>query len=162
MHVPGDALTSLAVIGAVIWIALTGQTVADPILSGVIATVILVSAGRSLSEKGAILLQLSTRDLNYNRVIQEMESVPGVDGVHDVHIWSLSSSIFVLDAHVYSCERYVTRIKDINKEIKERLKGFRILHSTLEFECEDCTEAGSSGCILNRGALQDPSRHDNV
>jgi cobalt-zinc-cadmium efflux system protein len=162
LHVTGDALTSLAVIGAAVWIAVTGQTIADPILSGVIAIVILVSAGGVLSEAGAILLQFTPRDLDYDRVIREMESVPGVEEVHDVHIWSLSSSIFVLDAHVYSCERDVTRIKEINKEIKERLESFRILHSTLEFECEDCTEAGSSGCILNRGSLKDPPHDDNV
>jgi cobalt-zinc-cadmium efflux system protein len=162
LHVAGDALTSLAVIGAAVWIAATGQTIADPILSGVIAIVILLSAGVVLSEAGAILLQFTPRDLDYDRVIQEMESVPGVEEVHDVHIWSLSSGIFVLDAHVYSCERDVTRIKKIHKEIKERLERFRILHSMLEFECEDCTEAGSSGCIFNHGSLRDPSRHDNV
>jgi cobalt-zinc-cadmium efflux system protein len=59
LHVAGDALTSLAVIGAAVWIAATGQTIADPILSGVIAIVILLSAGVVLSEAGAILLQFT-------------------------------------------------------------------------------------------------------
>ena len=148
LHVAGDALTSVAVIGAAVWIAVTGQTVVDPILSVVIAMVILVSAASVLREAIAILLQFTPRDLDYDRVIREMESVPGVRGVHDVHIWSLSSSIFVLDAHVYSCETDVNRISEMKKTIKERLEAFRILHSTLEFECEECTEAGSSACIL--------------
>ncbi|MCE5297424.1 MAG: cation diffusion facilitator family transporter [Methanoregulaceae archaeon] len=152
LHVVGDALTSLAVIGAAVWIAVTGQVAADPILSGLIAIVILVSAAKVIREAVAILLQFTPRDLDYDSVIREMESVPGVEGVHDVHIWSLSSSIFVLDAHVYSCERDVNRIGEIKREIKERLKSFRILHSTLEFECEECTEAGSSACILTPGA----------
>lgn len=151
LHVVGDALTSLAVIGAAVWIAVTGQTVADPILSGLIALVILVSAAGVLREAITILLQFTPRDLDYDNVIREMESVPGVEGVHDVHIWSLSSSIFVLDAHVYSCERDAHRIGKIKREIKERLERFRILHSTLEFECEECPDAGSSACILTPG-----------
>jgi cobalt-zinc-cadmium efflux system protein len=127
----------------------------------VIAIVILVSAARVLREAVAILLQFTPRDLDYDCVIREMESVPGVEGVHDVHIWSLSSSIFVLDAHVYSCERDAIRIGEIKREIKERLESFGILHSTLEFECEECSEAGSSPCILKPGAGQDPSRFEN-
>jgi cobalt-zinc-cadmium efflux system protein len=154
LHVAGDALTSVAVIGAAVWIAVTGQTVVDPILSVVIAMVILVSAARVLREAIVILLQFTPRDLDYDRVIREMESVPGVEGVHDVHIWSLSSSIFVLDAHVYSCETDVNRIGEMKKAIKERLEAFRILHSTLEFECEECTEAGSSACVLVPGCNQ--------
>jgi cobalt-zinc-cadmium efflux system protein len=152
LHVAGDALTSVAVIGAAVWIAVTGQMVVDPILSVVIAIIILVSAARVLREAIAILLQFTPRDLDYDQVIREMESVPGVRGVHDVHIWSLSSSIFVLDAHVYSCETDVNRISEMKKTIKERLEAFRILHSTLEFECEECTEAGSSACVLVPGS----------
>jgi cobalt-zinc-cadmium efflux system protein len=161
LHVIGDALTSLAVIGAAVWIAVTGQTVADPILSGLIAIVILASAARVFREAIGILLQFTPRELDYDRVIREMESVPGVDGVHDVHIWSLSSSIFVLDAHDYSCEHDMTRIDMIKREIKERLESLRILHSTLEFECEECTEAGSSSCILTPGAGKAPPHFDN-
>lgn len=157
LHVVGDALTSFAVIIAAVWIAVTGQTAADPILSAVIAIVILISAARVLWESIAILLQFTPRDLDYDRVIREMESVPGVEGVHDVHIWSLSSSIFVLDAHVYSCERDVSRIDQIKRDIKKRLEGLGILHSTLEFECEECTDASSSSCILTPGAGTDPS-----
>jgi cobalt-zinc-cadmium efflux system protein len=46
----------------------------------------------------------------------------------------------VLDAHVYSCERDVEKIELMKQEIKERLKKYRILHSTLEFECEECKD----------------------
>jgi len=69
-------------------------------------------------------------------VIQERESVPGIDGVPDIHIWSLSSGIFISDAHIYNGERDVARIGEIKRAIKERLEEFRTLHSTLEFERE--------------------------
>ena len=156
LHVAGDALTSLAVIGAAVWIAVTGQTVADPLISIVIASVIIISAARLLREAGGILLQFTPRDLDIDAVIREMETVPGVDGVHDLHIWSLSSSIYVLDAHVYTCERDVTRIEEIKWAIKCRLERFRILHSTLEFECKECRDPDSSACTLTAGIGGNP------
>jgi len=88
-----------------------------------------------------------------------MQSVPDVDGVHHIHIWSLSSSIFVLNAHIYSCERDVARIGEIKRGNKERLDGFRILHSTPEFECAECTESVSSDCILTPAGGEEHSRN---
>jgi cobalt-zinc-cadmium efflux system protein len=148
LHVVGDALSSIAVIGAAVWIMITGRTIADPLLSGVIAVVILVSAAGVLQETIMILLQFTPRDVDFDEVIREMESVPGVAGVHDVHIWSLSSHIYVLDAHVYSCESDLTRLEGMKREIKRRLGRFRIFHTTLEFECEECRDAGLAACPL--------------
>lgn len=148
LHVAGDALSSLAVIGAAAWITLTGDTIADPLLSGAIAIVILVSSAGILRETIAIFLQFTPRELDFDSVIREMESVPGVAGVHDLHIWSLSSHILVLDAHVYCCEPDVVRIEEIKREIKHRLEQFGILHSTLEFECVECRQRGSAACTL--------------
>jgi cobalt-zinc-cadmium efflux system protein len=87
-----------------------------------------------------ILLQFTPRSVDFDAVVADMASVKGVDGVHHVHLWSLCSDINVLDAHVYSCERDVEKIDRIKREIKERLKKYRILHSTLEFECNECRE----------------------
>ena len=72
--------------------------------------------------------------------ITDMTSVTGGSRVHQVHIWSLSSDIHVLDAHIYFCERHVTKIADLKWEIKERLENYHIYHSTLEVECEECAD----------------------
>jgi cobalt-zinc-cadmium efflux system protein len=151
LHVMADALSSIAVIAAALWIMITGQTIVDPLLSGMIAVVIVVSAAGILRETVMILLQFTPRDVDFDEVIREMESVPGVAGVHDVHIWSLSSHIYVLDAHVYSCESDVKRIEGVKQEIKQRLGHFRIFHTTLEFECEECRDAGLAACSLVPG-----------
>ncbi len=146
LHVLGDTVSSVAVIAAAAWITLTGQTIADPVLSGIIAVLIVISAARILRETIVILLQFTPRSVDFDAVVADMAAVKGVDGVHHVHLWSLSSEINVLDAHVYTCEQDVEKIEQIKQEIKERLKKYRILHSTLEFECEecrDCTLAGS-------------------
>jgi cobalt-zinc-cadmium efflux system protein len=140
LHVLGDTLSSVAVIVAAIWIALTGQTVVDPLLGLVIAGVILLSSFSLLREAFSILLQFAPRDIDVEDVIREMESVEGVEGVHNVHFWSLCSNINVLDAHVYSCETDTGRLETIKTEIKQRLEKFRIGHSTLEFECRKCAD----------------------
>jgi cobalt-zinc-cadmium efflux system protein len=140
LHVIGDTVSSVAVIIAAVWISFTGFTIIDPVLSVFIAVLIIISALRILRETVTVLLQFTPRSVDFDSVIADMVTVPGVDGVHHVHIWSLCSEIFVLDAHVYSCEQSMKRIEVIKTEIKERLKKYKILHSTLEFECEECKD----------------------
>jgi len=140
LHVVGDTISSVAVIAAAVWISLTGQVIADPILSGIIAVLIVISAVRLLHETLRILLQFTPQSVDFDAVVADMNAVKGVDGVHHVHLWSLCSDINVLDAHVYSCERDVEKIELMKQEIKERLKKYRILHSTLEFECNECKD----------------------
>ena len=140
LHVVGDTVSSLAVIAAAVWISFTGQVIADPILSGIIAVLIVISAAKIFRETIMILLQFTPQSVDFDAVVADMTTVEGVDGVHHVHLWSLCSDINVLDAHVYTCEKDVEKIETIKQEIKERLKKYRILHSTLEFECYECKD----------------------
>ena len=140
LHVIGDTISSVAVIVAAVWITLTGQVLIDPVLSVIIAILIVISAARILRETMIILLQFTPQSVDFDAVVADMTSVSGVDGVHHVHIWSLCSDINVLDAHVYSCERDVEKIEQMKREIKERLRKYQILHSTLEFECNECRD----------------------
>jgi len=140
LHVIGDTVSSVAVIAAALWIALTGQTTVDPVLSGLISVLIVISAVGILRETLVILLQFTPKNINFDDVVHEMQSVDGVSGVHHVHLWSLSSDINVLDAHIYSCKKEMPEIEAIKKELKKRLEKFNIRHSTLEFECEECEE----------------------
>lgn len=140
LHVLGDTLSSVAVIAAAVWIALTGQTFVDPLLGIIIAILILVSSLSILNDAFRILLQFAPRDIAIEDVIATMESVKGVSGVHNVHLWTLCSNINVLDAHVYCCETDPDSREQIKVEIKHRLEPFRIGHSTLEFECRECED----------------------
>ncbi len=151
LHVMSDALSSLAVIAAALWIMVTGQNLVDPILSAGIALVIMVTALGVLREATEVLFQFAPRDLDYDDVIREITAVDGVQGVHDVHIWSLSSNVRVIDAHIYSCEHDARENETIKREIKRRLERFRIYHSTLEFECEECQNNGKEACVLTQG-----------
>jgi cobalt-zinc-cadmium efflux system protein len=152
LHVIGDAVSSIAVICSAIWIAFTGQVIIDPILSGIIAVMIIVSAAGILRETVGVLLQFTPRSVDFDAVIAAMSSVPGVAGVHHVHIWSLSSDINVLDAHIYSCEQDMARIAVIKTGIRERLEKYHVHHSTLEFECDEC----------RNGAVLEPAHRHHV
>ncbi len=145
LHVLGDTVSSVAVIAAALWITITGRVIVDPVLSGIIAVLIVISAARILRETVVILLQFTPQSVDFDAVVADITAVKGVDGVHHVHLWSLTSEINVLDAHVYTCEQDVQRIEVMKREIKERLNKYGILHSTLEFECEECTECTLAG-----------------
>lgn len=140
LHVLGDTLSSVAVIVAAVWIALTGQTWIDPVLGILIAVIIIISSFSILREAFGILLQFSPRGIDINDVIRDMESVPGVESVHNVHFWTLCPNINVLDAHIYSCDTDIRHIEERRAEIRRRLEKYQIGHSTLEFECEKCED----------------------
>lgn len=140
LHVIGDALSSFAVVGGAIAIYLTGYLALDPLLSAILVVVILFSTYRLVKDSVAILLQFTPKDVDFDAMMQDIESVRGVDGVHNVHVWALCSHVNVLDAHVYSCEQDVARRDAVKEEIKRHLEKFNIRHSTLEFECEECKD----------------------
>lgn len=100
LHVLGDMLGSVAalVAGVVIWT--TGYTPIDPILSMVVALLILISAWRLLWESLHVLLESVPGHIDIGTVAQDMADIPGVQVVHDLHIWTLSSGQIALSAHM--------------------------------------------------------------
>jgi cobalt-zinc-cadmium efflux system protein len=140
LHVLTDSLSSGAVIAAGIWMMLTGDMRVDPVLSALISIFIIASAIPLLRESGAIILQFAPRDIDLTALVTDLESVPGVEGVHNVHLWSLCSHTNVLDAHVYTCMERVADQEIIKLEIKRRLEKYHVWHSTLEFECNECKD----------------------
>lgn len=140
LHVLTDTLSSGAVIGAGVWIMVTGDMRIDPILSALLSIFIIASAIPLLRESGAIILQFAPRDVDLSALVADIESVPGVQGVHNVHLWSLCSHTNVLDAHIYTCMDRVADQEIIKEEIKHRLEKYRVWHSTLEFECNECKD----------------------
>ena len=146
LHVASDALSSAAVVGAAAVILVTGWTVVDPVLSVLIALLVLASAVRLLRETTAILLQFTPPGLDLEAVTAAMEEVDGVDSVHDVHVWALSSDLYILDGHVVTAATEMLEVEAIKTTLKNRLRRMGIDHVTLEFEAVPC-----EGCVI-----QDP------
>ncbi|HRH81358.1 MAG TPA: cation diffusion facilitator family transporter [Thiobacillaceae bacterium] len=100
MHVMGDLLGSVAALSAGLVITFTGWTPIDPLLSLVVAGLILVSAWRLLAEAVHVLLEGVPEHISIEGVAADLAAIPQVTSVHDLHIWTLSSGKVALSAHL--------------------------------------------------------------
>lgn len=100
MHVMGDLLGSVAALAAGLVIWLTGWTPIDPLLSLLVSGLILVSAWRLLQEALNVLLEGVPQHIDLAQVGDDLGTLHGVDSVHDLHVWTLSSGKVALSAHL--------------------------------------------------------------
>lgn len=100
LHVLGDALGSVAAIAAGIVIVTTGWTPIDPLLSLLVAALILVSALRLLREVVHVLMEGVPLHVRLDAVGRDLAALEGVLRVHDLHVWTLSSGVIALSAHL--------------------------------------------------------------
>ncbi|MFO7541203.1 MAG: cation diffusion facilitator family transporter [Thiobacillus sp.] len=100
LHVLGDALGSVAAITAGIVIVTTGWTPIDPLLSLLVAALILISALRLLSEVVHVLMEGVPTHVRLETVGKDLAALEGVLRVHDLHVWTLSSGTIALSAHL--------------------------------------------------------------
>lgn len=152
LHVLGDTISSVGVIVAGVIIARTGWQVVDPIIAIVIGCIILWGAVRLVRESSDILLEAVPKHIKMDRVIGTLKNVPGVDDVHDIHIWTITSGIYALSAHLLIEDQMVSRSAEIVRTVNQNLaKNFDITHTTLQIECESCEAA----CVCDIGKQED-------
>lgn len=132
LHVLSDVLGSLAAIGAGAIIALTGWLPADPLLSIGLALLILVSAVRLVGEAVDVLLEATPAHVSLAALADAIGSVPGVTGVHDLHVWTVSSGMVAMSAHA-TAPRPADH-QPVLEEITRRAQGFGIQHVTVQIE----------------------------
>jgi cobalt-zinc-cadmium efflux system protein len=143
VHMAGDALASLAVVAAaVVLVFVPSATWLDPASALVVAAVIVVQAVRVFASSIAVLLESTPSDLDLAELTATMAAVPGVGEVHDLHVWSLSSEMRVLSAHmVLTGHPTLEEAQLVGERVKATIAGpFDIAHSTLELECERCND----------------------
>lgn len=134
LEVVADMLSSIAVIIAGIIILSTGWLLIDPIISALIGLFILPRTFGLLKESVDILLEGVPKDVNYDAVEKYILKNPGVDSIHDLHIWSLTSGVNALSGHIImKPETTITEMNDIIFKIKKELNSsYKISHTTLE------------------------------
>ena len=147
LHMAADTLVSVGVVISGIVIALTGWSVIDPIISIVIAGVILVSTWELLSESVRMSIDAVPEGIDPDEVKEGMRAVDGVCDVHHLHIWPISTTETALTAHVVLS-------KDADPEtvvhaLKHELREAGIHHATLETEREGhpCADEEPCGCM---------------
>ena len=99
LHVLADALGSLGAVSAGIVMLATGWFLADPLISVLIGMLILVSSGRLLSESLGVLLEAVPPHIDTHEIASALIGAPGVRGVHDLHVWTVTSGFVALSCH---------------------------------------------------------------
>lgn len=139
LHMLGDTLSTAAVIAGGAAILFTGMMWIDPILSIVIAAMILWSSVGIIRETLNILLEGTPRNVKLGAVRAAMQSVEGVVDVHDLHVWSLGSRSHALASHVTIAEMPMSECGEILTGINNKLRDrFHITHTTIQFETTGC------------------------
>jgi cobalt-zinc-cadmium efflux system protein len=132
LHVLGDLLGSVGTIAAGAIVLLTGWTPADPIISVLIALLILVSAWNLVKEATDVLLESVPGYLDLSDIVASLEAIEGLDDVHDVHVWKITSGFVALSGHgVIDDPAEHMRILD---EVRDRMRKFGIEHVTFQIE----------------------------
>lgn len=136
-EVLSDLLTSVGVIVAGIVMWTTGWYLADPILSAGIGLFIFPRTWVLLKEAVGILLEGTPSDVNLTALREAVTSVEGVAGVHDLHVWSLTTAVNAMSAHVVVREGKA--YDDVLQRVRVRITStFKISHVTLQMEPNDC------------------------
>lgn len=132
LHVLGDALTSVGVLVGAGIIALTGWTRIDAIISIGIAAVIVFTSLLLLRDVFNVLMEAAPPGLDTETIRKTIVAVPGVEGVHDLHVWSITTGMPALSAHVVAPQSNPSDLlPNIQAVLRER---FQIDHATLQIE----------------------------
>lgn len=138
-HVAGDALGAIAVIFGGIAIAFTHVARIDAALSLFVAAIIVTGVVRLMRDATDVLLESVPEGVDVEGFIGSLESIPGVTGVHDFHVWSIASGSHAMSAHVMLDDRRISEAADVLRAIDRCAReGFGISHCTVQFECESC------------------------
>jgi cobalt-zinc-cadmium efflux system protein len=154
IHVAGDAASAAGVVIAGAVIAATGQTWLDSAVSILIGVFILWSSRQIIVEAINVLLESTPSDLDARMVQAAMCAIPGVLDVHDLHLWSVSSSVRAASAHVLVQDQPVSNacaiLTAVNGVLAER---YHVAHSSLQLETTAC-DPSQGFCQLD----EDPRR----
>jgi len=143
LHVLGDTLSSLGVLlgaGLMWW---TGWLVVDPIISVIICGVIIINSYRLVRDAVDVLLEAVPSHVDLEAVRDIMAKVPGVSAVHDLHVWTISSGIYALSAHLVVADPMTCNNDQILSAVKHDLfDRFGIDHTTIQIESETYAHLG--------------------
>lgn len=139
LHLAGDALSTAGAFMAGIGIALTGWHWLDPLASLLIGGLILWNVLGIVRESLEILLEGAPRDVDVEALAKTVARVPGVRGVHDLHVWSIAHNLRALSAHILTDDMPISQGAQVQREINAILhQRYGIAHATLQLECIGC------------------------
>jgi cobalt-zinc-cadmium efflux system protein len=130
-HVMGDALGSLQALVAGALVLTMGWTWADPLASMLIALLVIYASWSLLREAVGVLMEGAPAHIDMDALRDRLMRIPGVTGVHDLHVWTIASGLVALSAHVAAERPAADVLRELRRDLHER---FGIAHTTIEFD----------------------------
>ena len=143
-HFIGDLLNSVGVIVSAILIYFTNLTIIDPLISIIIGGVIFIGGAKIIRESYLILMEAVPEKFDLDLIRQDIQSVEGVEDVHELHLWTITSDHFSLTAHVFirKDSKHFSTVSAIDKMLTEK---YGLEHSTIQIEHPSINEHGQYG-----------------
>ena len=138
LHVLGDLLASFGTVVAAIIIKMTGWLHADPIASLVTTILIVFGAWRLVRESVDVLLEAAPAHIALDAVRTRLESIPGVESTHDLHVWTVTYGMVAMSVH--AIVRDSGNHQTVLEAAHDLLSEMGIQHSTIQLECEEMFE----------------------
>jgi cobalt-zinc-cadmium efflux system protein len=159
LHVLGDTLASVGVIVSGVVIYLTDWRYADPLAGALIGGIIVVGGARVVREALHVFLDLVPRGYDVEKIAGKIADVPEVEGVHDVHIRSLSHGRVSFSAHVLTKDMMLSDAEAVRTKIDELLRGMGVEHIMLQFESVECPTDSLYCRVCNLGLSGELEEH---
>jgi cobalt-zinc-cadmium efflux system protein len=138
-HLVGDTISSAGVIVGGIVVIYTGWYMVDPIIGILIGGLILWGAYSLVRESIGILIEATPKDINVEEMIDDLLRIEGVKEVHHLHLWTITSGIYAMSAHVLIDDLLISKSTQILEEIERLLQSrYSMEHITIQFESESC------------------------
>jgi cobalt-zinc-cadmium efflux system protein len=138
LHVLGDLLGSVGALVAGLIVITAGWVMADPLISVLIGSLVLISAWRLVKESTDVLLEAAPRHIALADVHDRIASVPGVESVHDLHLWTVTSGVVAMSGHLVV--KNPSDNQPVLEEVQERMQALGINHVTVQLEREPTCE----------------------
>ena len=141
LHVLGDLLASLGTVAAAVLIRYTGWLMADPIASILTTVLIMSGAWRLVRESVDILLESTPAHIPLPAVRGQLEAIPGIESVHDLHVWAVTPAVVAMSAHCIV--RQPEQHQHVLEHVHDAMRLFGIEHVTIQLEREEMLERES-------------------
>jgi cobalt-zinc-cadmium efflux system protein len=139
LHMLGDAISASGVVIAGVIVVTTHYSVADPIVSFLIAGLILWTSWGVLQESATVLLEGTPAGLDLRDVVHAIRDVTGVLDVHDLHVWTVGPGVVACSCHIVVAEQSITEGQQVLRAVVHDIEHrFRITHTTVQVEVEGC------------------------
>jgi cobalt-zinc-cadmium efflux system protein len=147
LHMLGDAVSAAGVIVAGVLVVTTHAPLADPIVSLVIAGLIVYSSYGVLRESATVLLEGTPAGMDMPAVIAAIKAVTGVLEVHDLHVWMVGPGVVACSCHIVVAEQSIREGQQVLRAVVQNLQErFHITHTTVQVEVEGC-DANDMYCM---------------